>query len=390
MRDNFSNAVKELLAKRVGWQCSFPGCQIPTVGPGHESDSAVVNLGEAAHIYAASPEGPRYDVNMTVEQRKAIENGIWMCRSHARLIDADFINYSSDTLRQWKRIAENNAYKRLRDFERGGESADTLTLVAIGSNIVFLGTWLAAVDEKWTFGISKFIIGDINKLREYNDVSQYKYERYIVVETQGDGRLLIGKLNWRLDGEIYRIFIETAPKIERTTPYDLTDIDANFLFENGDIKIVKGIDCARQQIVSALSLDFGELFYAEDFGSHFSTYFWRFKEDIKILNRLLKLEITRLISLPRLDTTSKLETPPLQFINRILEVEILCTDLVNNKVPLRLKLEWGDGKYWEEEIQIYIRAKEDIGKKVWDSFEESGLSEELFNQIKTQFRNSQE
>lgn len=55
MRDNFTLKTKETLAKRVAWRCSFPGCGRITVGAGHKDNNHVINLGEACHIYAASP-----------------------------------------------------------------------------------------------------------------------------------------------------------------------------------------------------------------------------------------------------------------------------------------------------------------------------------------------
>src|SRR5437899_8109263 len=56
MRDEFSVGTKELLAKRVGYRCSNPECRQPTSGP-QEDPAKVVNIGVAAHITAASPDG---------------------------------------------------------------------------------------------------------------------------------------------------------------------------------------------------------------------------------------------------------------------------------------------------------------------------------------------
>jgi hypothetical protein len=64
MRDDFPTLIKEMLAKRVGYRCSNPGCRKPTSGP-QEDPSKAVNVGVAAHITAASPNGPRYDPSLT-------------------------------------------------------------------------------------------------------------------------------------------------------------------------------------------------------------------------------------------------------------------------------------------------------------------------------------
>ncbi len=57
MRDEFAIAVKDTLAKRVGFRCSNPGCRKPTSGP-QEDPSKSVNVGVAAHITAAASDGP--------------------------------------------------------------------------------------------------------------------------------------------------------------------------------------------------------------------------------------------------------------------------------------------------------------------------------------------
>lgn len=62
--------------------------------------------GQAAHICAAAPGGKRYDVNMTPEERSSIDNCIWLCDYHARLIDTDAATYTVEKLRQWKADAE--------------------------------------------------------------------------------------------------------------------------------------------------------------------------------------------------------------------------------------------------------------------------------------------
>ena len=108
MRDNFSEATKKLLADRAGRKCSNPYCRRTTIGP-QLGDKGTVNIGEAAHIYAASPGGKRYKEDMTSEQRSSYENGIWMCRTHAALIDRDEKYFTVEMLKSWKEDAEKNA-----------------------------------------------------------------------------------------------------------------------------------------------------------------------------------------------------------------------------------------------------------------------------------------
>ncbi len=114
MRDDFSQSVKDLLANRVGWKCSNPNCRKPTRGAGVEK-TGIINIGIAAHITAASKGGPRYDENITVQERKSFENGIWLCQSCSKLIDSDEIRYTVDTLKRWKDISEQMAVLELED-----------------------------------------------------------------------------------------------------------------------------------------------------------------------------------------------------------------------------------------------------------------------------------
>ncbi len=106
LRDNFSANTKRRLAKRAGHICSFPDCKVRTTGPSQESSEAINDIGKAAHIHAASPGGPRYDSSMTQEQRRSIDNGIWLCATHADLIDRDVTRFSADEIRRWKREHE--------------------------------------------------------------------------------------------------------------------------------------------------------------------------------------------------------------------------------------------------------------------------------------------
>lgn len=104
-RDNFTDAVKNKLAKRVAYVCSNPNCKKMTIGP--DSKNGINNIGVAAHICAAASGGPRYDENMSEEQRKSIDNGIWLCQSCAKLIDSDEDKYTVQLIKSWKQQTED-------------------------------------------------------------------------------------------------------------------------------------------------------------------------------------------------------------------------------------------------------------------------------------------
>lgn len=93
------------MAKRVGFLCSNPTCQKLTVGP-NSNQVKHSNIGVAAHITAASEGGPRFNSELTVDQRKSINNGIWLCQTCSKLIDSDPQVYTIDILNAWKTQAE--------------------------------------------------------------------------------------------------------------------------------------------------------------------------------------------------------------------------------------------------------------------------------------------
>lgn len=115
MRDDFLQSTKDLLANRVGWKCSNPNCRKATRGAGAEK-TKIINTGVACHITAASKNGPRYDGNITSEERKSYENGIWLCQSCSKLVDSDVDRYTVDKLKKWKDISEQLA---VLDLEEG-------------------------------------------------------------------------------------------------------------------------------------------------------------------------------------------------------------------------------------------------------------------------------
>lgn len=113
-RDGFSSVVIDRMAKRVGMKCSNPDCRAPTSGP--DLADGVTNVGVAAHISAASPGGARYDSRLSSEARSDIANGIWLCQTHAKLIDDDELAFPSPLLREWKETAEHMAALEARGF----------------------------------------------------------------------------------------------------------------------------------------------------------------------------------------------------------------------------------------------------------------------------------
>jgi hypothetical protein len=116
-RDDFPKPIIETLAKRAGYICSNPSCRKHTSGP-NTTDHKSTLIGEAAHITAASPKGPRYDSTLSSDERRNINNAIWLCSNCASLIDKDEKAYTVALLNYWKEQAE----EYMRNALNGGHS----------------------------------------------------------------------------------------------------------------------------------------------------------------------------------------------------------------------------------------------------------------------------
>ncbi|QBY55541.1 hypothetical protein [Cupriavidus oxalaticus] len=83
-RDEFSAKTKVDLALAAGHHCTR--CKRRT----HyfcEESRTMIHVGHAAHDSAAAKGGPRYNAALTPEQRRAMENGAWLCAHCATLVD---------------------------------------------------------------------------------------------------------------------------------------------------------------------------------------------------------------------------------------------------------------------------------------------------------------
>lgn len=139
-RDDFSRPTIRKLRDRVAHRCSNPSCRVPTSAPG-QNVSQVINIGVAAHIHAASPEGPRYSPEMSSEERKAFENGIWLCSNCSIKIDRSPSDYPSTLLKSWKVISESKTTEELGKEPPTHEgSMNLLTAALTGQPVDMLST----------------------------------------------------------------------------------------------------------------------------------------------------------------------------------------------------------------------------------------------------------
>lgn len=359
MRDEFSEPTKRILASRTAYRCSFPGCTRITIGPGSNNNKHVISIGEAAHIYSAAPNGPRSNPHLTTQERISVDNGIWMCKTHARLIDVDEMNYSADTLQKWKTDAENFVRERLETLEKE-IFPEPLTLIMLNPKLILECRWIHVEGETWKFKLYNFIDGDKNTLNDH--IAKFptlkNWEKYILVESQGDGRL-VHSLSLTQQGDGYVLCCKLWPKLPRTNPHELggdiaLEDDGDLAFSNGDFKIVSGLDNAFQIIRTILSWEPG--WWANPYlGSNFNAIYRKHNENLELLNRIVKLELVRLftVSTPGgiIDHSEEM-APELNFINRINWVKIQQSEPSKSYLLVFISLEWGNNENWEGELKI--------------------------------------
>ncbi len=120
-RDEFTPKTKLRIAKRAGWLCSDPECRRPTVGATSDGAGEIM-VGEASHICAAAPGGPRYDPGMSEDERRSAKNGIWMCKVHGTSVDSNDPKFTVELLRGWKAQAEKDSHRSVL-YNDAGRSA---------------------------------------------------------------------------------------------------------------------------------------------------------------------------------------------------------------------------------------------------------------------------
>ncbi len=109
-RDEFSPSTKRAIERQARGHCSNPACRRLTHAA--TSDGAgEISIGQASHICAAAPGGPRYDALMTSDERAAADNGIWLCDVHGRAVDAKDSKFTVDELRGWKKQTNEDSWR---------------------------------------------------------------------------------------------------------------------------------------------------------------------------------------------------------------------------------------------------------------------------------------
>lgn len=357
-RDNFSPKTRTALALRAGYRCAFSKCGIATAGPSDESSDKHVSIGVAAHITAAAPGGERYNPDMTQEQRSSIENGIWLCQTHSRLIDVNPAAYPTSILHQMKAEHEHAIKLEMEKMKSAPQCSD---FIALGANIVFVGELVAAEENTWSFLLDHFVIGDLWQLVDYIDGfgDLDAYDKFVLVNNLGDGRELSCPPAWSKSekGTLIKVgVLASFPRIDaRRLPMDLALSDDHDLFiSNGQLARVSGVDALPQRIKTCLSTIRGEVFYAPTYGTRIREYSTEFLGS-PWLPKLIKLETIRMASIPYSEQKgTNASSTPLKAVRRVISVEQISPKGDDGWFAFRFHLDVEGIGSWIKEIKLFI------------------------------------
>lgn len=98
---SYSQQTLKILFGTAQNQCAFPNCTQKVIEPGTEHSNAAV-IGEIAHIYAASDDGPRGKPGLIASERNNYKNLIVLCPTHHALVDSQHETYTASMLLDWK------------------------------------------------------------------------------------------------------------------------------------------------------------------------------------------------------------------------------------------------------------------------------------------------
>ncbi len=366
-RDEFSEKVRRAVAARAGWRCSLAGCGKLTVGPSGEGPDKSTNIGEAAHICAASQGGRRYDASMTPNERSGIDNAMWLCSDHAKLIDRDEVTHTAERLRAMKREHEAACARAVRT----GLGADLAAgLLAIGPDVVCTGE-LTEIDAAiWTARLRHFLIGDLHRIIAFIDGfgRQAPENRYVLSNELGDGRVLIVAPTLTKQGDGYSLRCPVAPSTPRLDAQNIgTGLalhpETNDLYadKKGDIARVSGVDYLPQRLREVLSMQRGESPFWLTFGMRFFEYFEAYRGS-PWLDLLFKLDVVRQAAIPYRDDVTRQTRTPLQCVTRVRNVEILADAPTKNRLPVRLDLDVQGIGAWTQEVAVYVPTAEQVAE----------------------------
>lgn len=295
---------------------------------------------------------------MTSAERSAITNGIWLCQTHASLIDRDVVTYSAQMLSDMKAAHERSVSQELSGITQRNPNKD---FIAIGPDVVFTGEFMAVDGLNWQLRVDHFLIGDLATLTAYGErfARIDPNDRYVLINLLGDGRQLATAPAWQKTDAGYVVACAVLQSFPRTNvhalPKDLALNRAHDLTSttSGNLATVSGVAALPQMIQVNLSVQRGERFRDPKSGTRIKEYFDLFRHS-EWLPRLIKLEVIRQACVPVEDPILMQTHTPLRSVLRVRNVELLGGTPLNDWFPFRFALEVDGIGPWECDISVLI------------------------------------
>ena len=305
---------------------------------------------------------------MTSDERSGIDNAMWLCSDHGKLIDRDEVTYTVEQLRAMKREHEAACARALRT----GSGADLVAgLLAIGPDVVCTGELTQIDGASWTLRLGHFLIGDLHRIIAFIDGFglHVPEDRYVLSNELGDGRVLIVAPTLTKEGDGYFLRCPVAPAAPRVDAQNIgtgaaLHPETNDLYadKNGDIACVSGVDYLPQRLREVLSMQRGESPFRPNFGMRFFQYFEAYR-GLPWLDLLFKLDVVRQAAIPYQDNVTRQTRTPLQCVTRVRNVEILADTPTKNRLPVRLDLDVKGIGVWTAEMAVYVPTAEQMAER---------------------------
>ncbi|MDP9533865.1 hypothetical protein Q7L38_14920 [Pseudomonas protegens] len=293
---------------------------------------------------------------MTPSERMDITNGIWLCQTHSKLVDADKAAYPAERLRQIK--AEHEDF--LRGLITGDEARHGSDFIALGHDLVFTGELIGSDQRTWTFRLDHFVIGDLNTLIAFSErfETTQPYDLFILDNMLGEGRQLATPPAWRRTSKGYEVSVQVLPSFPRVQARELPltlaiDEVNDIAVVNGSFARIRGLEALPQTIQQCLSTIRGEVFYDSSVGTRIYEYSSVFY-DSPWLPKLIKLEAIRMACIPRHSLSGQTPHTPLWAVTRVHSVVRLDLQEASNWVPFRFVLQVEGVGLWERDIPLFI------------------------------------
>ena len=115
--------TKTMLWGRAANRCAFAECRRELVIDATQTDDESL-IGEVCHIVAESPDGPRGNSPLTLDERNKYSNLVILCAIHHKVVDDQFTHYTIERLVQMKKDHEKWITDTLTNYDPAKQRDD--------------------------------------------------------------------------------------------------------------------------------------------------------------------------------------------------------------------------------------------------------------------------